>query len=452
MSGSRQRWRRCLRGETILPDILIVNLLILVSLFWPYAHYTSRKAVYDVTGFMFIKGATVQKGTVHIPPQYLLILVAVLAVVTGVLAVMFWRIKKVKVSGTLLLLLGVAEFGMICTFMIRLGAIMDGAKSVGPAYGVIFAGLSALFIIVRGFEILYVHRVLSMLDFMLLPAALYFLVNNYFPMVGIFIAFKKIDYTKGIFASDWIGFENFRYLFATRDAWIMTRNTILYNAAFIVLGTILGIVVAVFLEGLFCKVMQKFYQTSILLPQLISIIIIAYIVYAFLSNDAGMINKSILGDENAVNFYSTKIYWPFILIFVQIWKTIGYNSIIYFSGIVGISKDLYEAAAIDGAGRFRQIMYITVPCLKPTVVALFIMQIGRIFYSDFGLFFQIPMNSGTLFPVTQTIDTYVYRSLIELNNISMSSAASVYQSIVGFVVVITANMIVRKLDADNAMF
>lgn len=436
----------------MLPDILIVNLLILVSLFVPYAHYTSRKVVYDVTGLMFLSGTTVQRGSVRILPQITLMIVVVLAVAVLALAVCFPKIKRVKVSGTVLLILSVAEFGLICTFMIRLGTIMDGAKGVRAAYGIILAGLLALWAIIRGFHILYLHRVLSVLDFMLLPAALYFLINNYFPMAGIFIAFKKIDYTKGIFASDWIGFENFKYLFATKDAWVMTRNTILYNAAFIILGTVLGIMVAIFLEGLFHKAMQKFYQTSILLPQLISIIIIAYIVYAFLSNDAGMINKSILGDGNEINFYTTKVYWPFILVFVQIWKTIGYNSIIYFSGIVGISKDLYEAAAIDGAGRFRQIMYITVPCLKPTVITLFIMQIGRIFYSDFGLFFQIPMNSGALFPVTQTIDTYVYRSLIELNNISMSSAASAYQSIVGFVVVIAANMAVRKLDAENAMF
>lgn len=452
MGKSGKMGSRLVRGETVLWDVIIFNLLLLGSLFLPYAHYTSKKVTYDVTGTMFLKGALIQRGAVRIPPQALLMVLAALAAVAILYAVLFARISKIRVSGTLLLVLGIAEFAAMCTFLVRIASIMDGARNPGAAYGGILAGLLCLLTLVRGFQILYANRVLGVLDFMLLPAALYFLVNNYFPMVGIFIAFKKIDYTKGIFASDWIGFENFKYLFATKDAWVMTRNTILYNVAFIVLGTILGIIVAIFLEGLFSKAMQKFYQTAILLPQLISIIIIAYIVFAFLSNDAGMVNKGILGSEHAINFYGTKIYWPFILIFVQIWKTIGYNSIIYFSGIVGINKDMYEAASIDGAGRLKQIFHITVPSLKPTIITLFIMQVGRIFYSDFGLFFQIPMNSGALFPVTQTIDTYVYRSLIELNNISMSSAASAYQSIVGFLVVIAANMIVRRVDADNAMF
>lgn len=222
--------------------------------------------------------------------------------------------------------------------------------------------------------------------------------------------------------------------------------------AFIILGNLLGIIVGIFLSEVFSKKLQKLYQTTILLPQLISIIIVAYIVFAFLSNEAGLINKGILGEGNEINFYNTKIYWPFILTFVNLWKGLGYNSIIYLSAIVSIDKSLYEAAYVDGANRWQQITRITVPLLKPSIITLVTMSIGRIFYSDFGLFYQVPMDSGALYSVTQTIDTYVYRSLLQLNNIAMASAASAYQSVVGFVVVLVANGIVRKIDNENAMF
>lgn len=287
---------------------------------------------------------------------------------------------------------------------------------------------------------------------MVLPGCIYFLINNYFPLFGMFIAFKKIDYSVGIWNSDWVGLLNFRFLFSSSDTFLVTRNTILYNIAFIILGNLLGIIVGIFLNEVFSKKLQKLYQTTILLPQLISIIIVSYIVYAFLSNEAGLINLGILGKENAVNFYNERTYWPFILIFVHLWKGLGYSSIIYLSAIVGIDKSLYEAAYVDGAGRWQQIKSITVPLLKPTVITLVLMAVGRIFYSDFGLFYQVPMDAGALYSVTQTIDTYVYRSLLQLNNIGMASAASVFQSVIGFVVVIAANGIVRKIDNENAMF
>lgn len=230
----------------------------------------------------------------------------------------------------------------------------------------------------------------------------------------------------------------------------MTRNTLLYNIAFIVIGMIVGIAIGVMLYELTSKVAQKFFQTTILLPQLISMVIVAYIVYGFLSNEAGFLNVKIL--DNPIDFYADKKYWPFILILVNTWKLMGYNAIIYLSSIAGINKSLYEAARVDGATRMQQIFRITLPMLKPTIVTLFIMQVGRIFYSDFGLFLQVPMNSGSLYNVTQTVDTYVYRSLMMLNQIGKASAASVYQSVVGFLVVVVANGIVRKVDREDAMF
>ena len=295
---------------------------------------------------------------------------------------------------------------------------------------------------------------ITALDFMALPGIAYLIINNYIPMGGMFIPFKNINYGKGIFGSYWCGFKNFKFLFRSSDASIIVRNTLLYNLAFIILGCIMGIIVGLFLNEVRSKVMKKTYQTIILLPQLISIIIVAYIVYAFFSNEAGFINNRILETFGAekVNFYNTPFYWPFILIFVQIWKTIGYDSIIFFSSIISVDRNLYEAATIDGANRFAQIRYITLPLIKPIAITLVLMKVGRIFYSDFGLFYQVPMNSGALYSVTNTIDTYVYRALMNFNDIGMSSAAGVFQSIVGFVVILAVNGIVRKTDRENALF
>ena len=289
---------------------------------------------------------------------------------------------------------------------------------------------------------------------MTVPGMLYLFINNYIPICGLFIAFKDIDYSKGIFKSDWNGFENFKYLFRTEDAFIITRNTILYNLTFIILNVVICVAVAVMLSEVSKKFMMKFYQTALLLPHLISIIIIAYIAYAFLNSDTGFINHSIqeaMGRDPA-NFYADPKYWPFILVIVQVWKTMGYTSIIYFSAILGIDRSLYEAAVVDGAGKMKQIFYITLPLLRPTIITMVLMNVGRIFYSDFGLFLQVPMNQGALFNVTNTIDTYVYRALLLNNDIGMASAAGLYQSIVGFLLVLGANLLVRKMDPENALF
>ena len=295
-------------------------------------------------------------------------------------------------------------------------------------------------------------RYFSLLDLMILPGIIYILINNYIPMAGILIAFKKIDYSIGIFRSHFSGFENFKFLFSSQDAFIITRNTLLYNTAFIALGTVLGLIVGIFLSEITSKVSQKIYQTLILLPQLFSIIIIAYIVLAFLSSEAGFINKTILGPGNEINFYSNPAYWPFLLTLVYLWKGLGYNSIIYLSAIVSVDKNLYEAATVDGVGRFLQVFYVTIPSIKPTILTLVLISVGRIFYSDFGLFLQVPMNSGSLYSVTNTIDTYVYRSLLQLNNIGMASAAATYQAVVGFFLILIVNGIVRKIDRENALF
>jgi putative aldouronate transport system permease protein len=287
-----------------------------------------------------------------------------------------------------------------------------------------------------------------------LPGIAYLIINNYIPMFGIFLAFKNYSYVKGIFGSDWCGFSNFEFLFKTKDAWIMTRNTILYNVAFIILGTIMAIFVAILMCELGERMRVKFFQAALLLPNLLSWVVIGFIAYAFLNADTGFINKTILTGLgiDPVTWYSKAEAWPPILIIVNLWKNIGYQSIVYMAAISGIDKSIYEAAAIDGASKVKQIFKITLPMLKPTVTILTLMSIGRIFYSDFGLFYQVPQNSGALYSTTQTIDTYVYRGLMELNNVGMSSAAGLYQSLVGFILVLIANAIVRKFDSENALF
>ena len=201
--------------------------------------------------------------------------------------------------------------------------------------------------------------------------------------------------------------------------------------------------------------MRKVYQSAILVPYLMSIVIVSYITYAFLSAENGLINNSILplfGNTEGVSWYMEKKYWPFILTLVNTWKGIGYGTLIYISTVNGIDRSLYEAASLDGAGKWKQIVHVTLPSLKGTVITLTLLNIGRIFYSDFGLFYQVPMNSGQLNEVTNVIDTYVYRSLLQMNNPGMASAAGFYQSIVGFILVLVANLVVRKIDADSALF
>ncbi|WP_276357239.1 ABC transporter permease [Cohnella caldifontis] len=287
-----------------------------------------------------------------------------------------------------------------------------------------------------------------------LPGLLYFLVNNYVPMAGVFIAFKDVSFAKGIFLSDWNGFANFEFLFQTSDAWIMTRNTLLYNTAFIVLGTIGSIFIALLMSELLNKAYSKLYQSGLVLPNLISMVVLSYLVYAFLNADSGFVNRSILRPLGLpeISWYSEPEYWPYLLVIIQMWKTAGYGSIVYFAFIAGIDKSIYEAAKIDGAGKLKQIRTITLPLLKPTIVILGLMSIGRIFNSDFGLFYQVPMNAGALYSTTQTIDTYVYRALMQVNDVGMSAAAGLYQSVVGFALVIAANAIVKKVNADNALF
>lgn len=288
---------------------------------------------------------------------------------------------------------------------------------------------------------------------MALPGLICLLINNYLPMAGLSIAFRDVNYARGIWKSDWCGLENFKYLFATKDAWVITRNTIGYNLLFIVLETIAAVAIAVLLNEVKSKFWNRFFQTSILLPYLFSYVIISYLVYAFLSPTTGMFNHvlSLLG-KDPISWYMESKYWPFILTFVELWKRAGYMAIVYYATLVGIDASLYEAAELDGAGKLQQIFSITIPLIKPTIVMMTLLSVGRIFYSDFGLFYQVPMQSGVLSSVTSTIDTYVYNGLMNLGDVGMTAAASFYQSIVGFILVMFSNWLVKKKNLEGSLF
>lgn len=286
---------------------------------------------------------------------------------------------------------------------------------------------------------------------MLLPGFLYLLINNYLPMLGTVIAFKKVNFSIGIWNSEWVGLKNFKFLFATKDAYTIVRNTIGYNFLWIILGTIGAVIVAIMMVEIASRKIAKVIQPIICFPNIISAVILAYLVFAFLSPANGFINNTVL-DGKTVKWYSEAKYWPYILTVTYLWKSLGYSSIIYMAAIAGIDKSLYEASKLDGATKLQQVRYITIPLLKSTVIFMVLLAIGRIMNSDFGLFYQVPMDSGMLFPTTQTIDTYVYRALMDLKDLGMASAASVFQSITGFVCVVTANLIVRRIDKSSALF
>lgn len=294
----------------------------------------------------------------------------------------------------------------------------------------------------------------KVLLFMVLPGTLWFLFFSYLPMVGTVIAFKEYRFSRdgfwaSIINSKWVGWDNFKFLFSTNDAYLITRNTLLYNIAFIVLGLILSVLLAVVLSEIANKKLAKLYQTGMFLPYFLSWVVVGYFAFSFLSSERGLLN-AMFGSN--ISWYSESKYWPFIIIFVFLWKAVGYNSVVYLAAIMGIDKSLYEAAMIDGASKSQQIRGITLPMLKPIITIMTLLAIGKIFYADFGLFYQVPRDSGTLYSVTNVIDTYVYRGLKTTGEIGMSTAAGLYQSVVGFVLVLTSNYIVRKFDKDSALF
>ncbi|WP_069998004.1 ABC transporter permease [Cellulosilyticum sp. I15G10I2] len=290
------------------------------------------------------------------------------------------------------------------------------------------------------------------LFFMLLPGLVIMLINNYLPMFGLVFAFRKMDNYRQLFGSGWAGLSNFKYLFNSNTAWTITRNTIGYNFAFIIIGVIVPVIIAIGLNELRNKKAGKIYQSLFFIPYFLSWVVISYLTMGLLSNEFGAVNRllTFFGQEK-ISWYIAPEYWPYIIIFVNTWKWTGYDTIVYLASIVGINQELFEAAAVDGASRFQQIWHITIPSLIPLAIVLVLIRLGRMFYTDMGLFFTVPRNMGPLQNVTNTIDTYVYRAFIQTGDIGLASAAGFYQAVLGLVVILSFNALVRKYDKDSAI-
>jgi putative aldouronate transport system permease protein len=291
----------------------------------------------------------------------------------------------------------------------------------------------------------------KVLFLLMLPGFLIMVANNYIPMAGLVLAFENYNYTDKFF-SPFVGLDNFKYLFTGTEAFTMTRNTILYNMAFIAISMVLPVIAAIILNELRNKRLAKLYQSVFFLPYFLSWVVVSYLVYSLLS-DLGLINSILQSMHlDKISWYLEPKFWPFIVICINTWKWTGYDTIIILAAIVGIDKTFYEAAAVDGATKLQQIFSITIPTLIPTISIVTLLKVGRMFYTDFGLFFVVPKDSGLLYDVTQTIDTYVYRALARSGDNGMAAAAGFYQAICGFIIVLTVNFVVRKLDKDSALF
>lgn len=287
-----------------------------------------------------------------------------------------------------------------------------------------------------------------------LPAIVWLLFFHYAPISGVVIAFQNYRHTDGIFGSEWIGFKNFEYFFKSTDAWVILRNTIGYHLVIMIcLNLVGGMIVALMLYEVRSRFANKLYQTSMLIPNFISWIIISYIAYLFLDpSETGILNQILMAlGKETINWYNEPVYWPFIIVFFQCWKAIGMASLYYYAALLAIDPCLFEAAALDGAGKFRQIWHISVPALMPMACIVLITQLGSLLSANFDMYYQLPMDSGALYPVTDVISTYVYRGLIQ-GNIGASAAVGLFQNVVGFVLILSTNAVIRKISPENAMF
>lgn len=297
---------------------------------------------------------------------------------------------------------------------------------------------------------LYKYRIFLL---MLLPAVIYTLIFSYYPMTGIIMAFKKYNYADGIFGSPWCGFENFKFFFKSGQAAMVTRNTVLYNLAFIAINTIFQIAVAIFLTEIKGKKFRKISQSMMFLPYFISWVIVGVMAFNIFSSDYGFLNKMItaMGGEK-VAFYTTPKVWPWILMFFNLWKNIGYGSVMYLAALMGIDTSIYEAAQIDGANVFQRIRYVTIPMIMPTTIILLLLSIGGIFRGNFDMFYNLTGNNGLLYNYTDVIDTLSFRALISSNNFGMAAAIGLFQSVLCFITVLAVNKMVARYDKDYSLF
>lgn len=286
-----------------------------------------------------------------------------------------------------------------------------------------------------------------------LPAVILLLVFNYAPMFGIVLAFKDYKVPKGIFGSPWAGLENFKFFFESQDAFRVIRNTLGLNLLFIVAGIFLGVVFALIMYEVKKPSQIKTYQTISIIPSFISWVAVGYIVYSLLDPTKGIMNQilAVFGVQG-VDWYSRPEYWPVILLIAKVWQGVGLGSIIYYAALMGVDNELYEAADMDGANKLQKILHISIPQIIPIIIVMALLDVGKIFRADFGLFYNVTRDVGALYPTTDVIDTYVFRALMQQGNIGMASAVGLVQSVVCFVTLVTTNWIVKKISPENSLF
>lgn len=289
--------------------------------------------------------------------------------------------------------------------------------------------------------------------FMLIPAVLYYFIFMYVPMAGIVIAFKRLDYAAGIFGSEWVGFDNFKFFFMSGQAFNVTKNTFLYNLVFIIVNTSLQITVSIFLSEMRNKYVKKTTQTLMLMPYFISWVVVGAFIYNIFNYEFGAFNTFLKSfGFQPVDVMGTVGAWKYILVFFSAWNGVGYGSIVYMAAITGIDKELYEASELDGANIFQQIWRITIPSIKPTIIIMILLNVGSIFRGNFSMFYQIIGNNGLLFNSTDVIDTFVFRSLMKTQEVGMASAAGLYQSVLCFAIIMITNGIIKRVDSEYALF
>lgn len=288
---------------------------------------------------------------------------------------------------------------------------------------------------------------------MLLPALIYVIVFSYIPMTGIIMAFKKYQYNGGIYFSPWNGLNNFKALFISGKLLQVTRNTLLYNIAFIFFGVVFEMGSAILLNEIINKMFKKTVQSLMFLPYFISWVVAGAIIYNIFNYERGVFNNIVTSLGVApFDLYNTPVAWPFVLIFLKLWKQTGYGSVVYLAAITGMDQEMFEAASIDGASAWQKIKYLTIPSLRPTMMILVLLGIGNIFRGDFGLFYQTVRSSALLQPMTDVIDTYVFRLLIDNGNVGVSAAAGLYQSVLCFITIMICNNLVKKANPDYALY
>ncbi|MEL3906434.1 MAG: ABC transporter permease subunit [Treponema sp.] len=297
------------------------------------------------------------------------------------------------------------------------------------------------------------------LTFLALPTVIWYALFCFLPMFGILIAFKTYRVQAGrsfvysLLVSPNAGFKNFEFILKANKIAVLLRNTLAYNIVFIILGIVIPVILAIMINELYSRWKSKIYQTMMFFPFFMSWVIVSYIVYVFLNAESGILNRFLIANGGeAINWYAEPKWWPAILIATGLWKNTGYGMIVYLAQITGIDKSYYEAAAIDGATKFQQIIHITLPSLKPIITVMFILSVGKIFYTDFGLFYQVTQQiPGSLANTVSTLDTYVYQALRTGAPIGMISAVTAMQSVACCITILLANWLIKKLEPENAL-